>query len=65
MIQSEDPLLPPGEYPIWSPYDSFEAAAALMAALMADQSDEALPPDTLEPVCPSSPPSSPPSRRRS
>lgn len=22
--------LPPGEYPIWSPYDSYEAAKALM-----------------------------------
>ena len=29
-------LLPAGIYPIWSPYDSFEAAAALMAALTAE-----------------------------
>ena len=26
-------LLPPGVYPVWSPYDSYEAAATLLAAL--------------------------------
>ncbi len=26
-------LLPPGDYPLWSPYDDHETAAFLMAAL--------------------------------
>ena len=29
-------LLPPGEYPFWTPYDSYEAAAALMSAFNDD-----------------------------
>ncbi len=29
-------LLPPGVYPVWSPYDADEAAALLMAALAED-----------------------------
>ena len=31
-----DELLPAGVYPIWSPYDSYEAANILMQALAAD-----------------------------
>jgi len=27
-------LLPPGVYPVWSPYDAYEAATALLAALV-------------------------------
>jgi hypothetical protein len=30
-------LLPSGVYPIWSPYDSFEAADALMKALAEEE----------------------------
>ena len=29
-------LLPPGSYPIWSPYDAYEAAAILLKALAED-----------------------------
>ena len=43
---TEAELLPAGEYPIWSPYDAFEAAAALLAALAADHPDDPLLPDT-------------------
>ena len=32
-------LLPPGVYPIWSPYDSDEAADVLMKALQAEQAE--------------------------
>ncbi len=32
-------LLPPGVYPVWSPYDAYEAAF-LMEALAADQAEQ-------------------------
>lgn len=37
VTQAERELLPPGEYPIWSPYDAHEAAAALMKALAEEE----------------------------
>ncbi len=33
-------LLPPGVYPIWSPYDSFEAADILRKALAEEESGQ-------------------------
>ncbi len=33
-------LLPSGIYPIWSPYDSYEAADALMKALSEDEAGQ-------------------------
>ena len=37
-LAKEEPLLEVGvTYPVWSPYDSFEAAEILLKALQADQ----------------------------
>lgn len=37
LMPDEPPLtLPAGEYPVWSPYNSHEAASALLAALASD-----------------------------
>lgn len=39
-LEKEENILPPGVYPIWSPYDSYEAADALMKALQAEQAEQ-------------------------
>ena len=36
LTDAETELLPPGEYPFWTPYDSYEAAAILMRAFDED-----------------------------
>ena len=36
-LEKEETLLPAGNYPVWSPYDSQEAAAFLLHALSNDQ----------------------------
>ena len=33
---SADPLIPPGEYPVWPPWDAYGAAAAMQAMLDAE-----------------------------
>ena len=32
-LAEETPILPNGEYPVWSPYESYEAAARLLDVL--------------------------------
>ncbi len=43
LAQEEDELLKPGaDYPIWSPYDAYEAADAMLKALkVAESRDDA------------------------
>ena len=41
ITNAETELLPPGDYSIWTPYDCYEAAAALMQAF--DNYFEAMP----------------------
>ncbi len=36
-LEKEENLLPPGVYPVWSPFGSYAAAHALMKALTIDQ----------------------------
>jgi hypothetical protein len=36
-LEKDENILPPGTYPVWSPFDSYEAANALMEALKADK----------------------------
>ena len=33
------PTIPPGVYPIWSPYDAYEAADAMMGALAEEKAN--------------------------
>lgn len=39
-LEKEENLLPPGDYPVWSPYDSYQAANDLMKALAAEQAEQ-------------------------
>ena len=39
-LEKDENILPPGEYPVWSPYNSYEAADALMKAFIADQAEQ-------------------------
>jgi hypothetical protein len=37
LVQEESPPMPAGEYPIWSPYDSYEAADQLQRLIDANK----------------------------
>lgn len=39
-LERDENLLPPGDYPFWTPYDSYEAADALMKAFTAHQAEQ-------------------------
>ncbi len=39
-LEKAERILPPGDYPVWSPYDCYEAADTLMKALVADQAQQ-------------------------
>lgn len=39
-LEKDENILPPGEYPFWTPYDSYGAAEALMKAFIADQAEQ-------------------------
>ena len=39
-LEKDENILPPEEYPVWSPYNSYEAADALMKAFIADQAEQ-------------------------
>ncbi len=39
-LEKDENILPPGIYPVWSPYDSDEAADVLMKALLAEQAEQ-------------------------
>lgn len=39
-LEKEETILPPGDSPVWSPFDSYEAANALMKALTADHKEQ-------------------------
>lgn len=39
-LEKDESILSPGDYPIWSPYDSYEAADALLKALATDQAGQ-------------------------
>jgi len=39
-LEKDESILPPGDYPIWPPHDSYEAADALLRAFAADQAGE-------------------------
>ena len=41
LAQEETPLVQPGvAYPVWSPYDAFDAAAVMLKALAESQGNE-------------------------
>lgn len=43
-LEKDENILPPGVYPVWSPYDSYEAADTLMKAFAADQAEQGMNP---------------------
>ena len=39
-LEKEEGILPPGIYPVWTPFNSYEAASLLMNAFTADQAKQ-------------------------
>jgi hypothetical protein len=40
-LEKEENILPTGIYPVWTPFQSYEAANILMEAFIADQAEQA------------------------
>lgn len=39
-LEKDENILPPGVYPVWSPFDSDEAADVLIKALQTEQAEQ-------------------------